>query len=383
MDTQTVKSPLVLSRAFYFFYYAAAAALSPFLVLYYERLGFTSAQIGILRSVSPLLMLFSAPLWGVISDVTRQHKRILLLAIGSTLVIVIGLSITTQYVWLIAMVILFAFFNAPVISLMDNTVIHLLKGQKNLYGRQRLWGAVGWGLAAPIVGFISEKIGQRWIFYSYLVLMAFAGIVAARMPIMHAKLRPQYRHDVRTLIRNKQWLIFLVSILIGSLHLSISNTYLFLHLNSLGVSGTLIGLTLTLATLSELPMWFYSDIMLRRWGPKGMLVFSFLACAIQAFGYALVRSPWLILLLQLLHGPSFSAMWAAGVAYATDIAPESTRATAQGMFGGVVMGLRSALGTFIGGILYDKVGASATFSFGGIVAVIGLFLFIINTREKR
>lgn len=376
-------SPLILSRVFYFFYFAAAAALSPFLVLYYERLGFSGTQIGILRGIYPLIMLFSAPLWGAASDATQQHKRLMLLSIGGTLVAVIGLSLTTHYVWLFVIVILFAFFGAPIISLMDNTVLQILHGQKNKYGQQRLWGAVGWGMAGPLVGFLSESVGQQWIFYSYLVLMACAWMVATRMPISQTSIRPQFWRDIRRLMANRQWTIFLVSILIGSMHLSIVNTYLFLHLNALGASETLMGFSLTIATLSEIPVWFFSDKMLRRWQPKGMLIFSLLACAVQAFGYAYMPTPWLILLLQLLHGPSFSAMWAAGVAYAADSAPEGTQATAQGIFGGVAMGMKSVLGTIIGGILYDNTGANSTFRFGGVLAVIGLIIFITNTRNQN
>ena len=50
-------TPIQLSRAFYFFYFSAAAALSPFLALYYERIGLSGSQIGVLRGISPLIML--------------------------------------------------------------------------------------------------------------------------------------------------------------------------------------------------------------------------------------------------------------------------------------------------------------------------------------
>ncbi len=269
-----MQSPLIFARAFYFFYFAAAAAISPFLVLYYERLGFSGTQIGILRGINPLIMLFSAPLWGAVSDATQQHKRLMLLSIGGTLVTVIGLSFTTHYLWLFIIVVLFAFCGAPIISLMDNTVLHLLHGQKNKYGQQRLWGAVGWGIAAPLVGFLSENVGQQWIFISYLIFMACAWVVVTRIPISPSSLRPRFWHDIRRLLANKPWTMFLFSILIGSMHLSIANTYLFLYLNTLGASETLMGFSLTIATLSELPVWFFSDKMLRRWQPKGMLVFS-------------------------------------------------------------------------------------------------------------
>ena len=376
-------TPIRLSRAFYFFYFSAAAALSPFLALYYERIGLSGSQIGVLRGISPLIMLFAAPFWGALADATHQHKRLLLLSIGGALVAVFSLSLTTQYLWLIVVITAFAFVGAPIISLVDNTVIELLQEQRDKYGKQRLWGAVGWGLAAPIVGALSERSGQRWFFYGYLMLMFGAWIVAAKLPVSQSSIRQQFWKDMRKLLANKQWVIFLVSILIGSLHLSLVNSFLFLRLKQLGASETLMGLTLTVATLSELPVWFFADAMLRRWGTKGMLIFSLVACIIQAFGYAWMPVPWLALVFQLLHGPAFSTMWAAGVAYAAEIAPEGTRATAQGIFGGVAMGLKSALGAFLGGVLIDRIGLVSTFRWGGVAGIIGLFIFISAMRKTQ
>ena len=106
-------------------------------------------------------------------------------------------------------------------------------------------------------------------------------------------------------------------------------------------------------------------------------MFSLLACGVQAFAYSLMRTPWLVLPIQLLHGPAFSAMWAAGVSYAAEIAPEGMGATAQGLFSGVAMGLRSALGAFIGGLLFEGLGAALMFRWGGVSAVLGLLLFVL------
>jgi PPP family 3-phenylpropionic acid transporter len=361
------------------FYYSALAALFPFLVLYYDRLGFTGTQIGLLRGISPLITLLAAPLWGALSDATQQHKRFLLAAIAGTILSVYALSRTAQFGWLVVIVIAYAFFGAPIIPLMDNSVLHILQGERDKYGRQRMWGAVGWGLASPLVGYLSERSGQHWFFYGYIICMVCAWVVGSGMPISKESIRPRFWHDLRSLLGNRKWIIFLLSILLGSLPLSISNTYLFLYLKELGASETLMGLSLTAATISELPMWFYSNAMLRKLRPKGMLTVAIIASVIQAFGYTLLPIPWLVLVFQLLHGMAFSAMWSAGVAYANEISTEATQATAQGMFGGVTMGLRTALGTLIGGVFYDQAGAVMTFRLGGIIAIAGLILFVVNS----
>ena len=53
---------------FYFFLFAGIAFISPFLVLYYQELGFSGTQIGLLTGVSPLVTFFSATLWTGLAD---------------------------------------------------------------------------------------------------------------------------------------------------------------------------------------------------------------------------------------------------------------------------------------------------------------------------
>ncbi len=66
--------PLVAAKTFYFFFFAAMASFAPFLTLYFEQIGLTGRQIGLLVGISPLVTLFSAPLFGGLADLTRQNK---------------------------------------------------------------------------------------------------------------------------------------------------------------------------------------------------------------------------------------------------------------------------------------------------------------------
>ena len=97
----------------YFLYYAAAATLLPFLTIYYQDLGLTGTQIGLLASMPPLLSLVSAPVWGVVSDTMKQRKLSLLIAIGGAILLALALSAVRGFVWLIPTVMLFSFFFSP------------------------------------------------------------------------------------------------------------------------------------------------------------------------------------------------------------------------------------------------------------------------------
>ena len=160
----TKQSPLVWSKAFYFCFYAAGAALMPFLVLYYEILGLSGRQIGFLAGISPLVSLVGAPLWGGLADITRRHKLVWTIAIAGAITMALVLSQVTVFLLLIPVVIIYALFAAPIIPLADNAVMALLGDRKNQYGRQRIWGAVGWGVAAPFIGQLIESRGLQWAF---------------------------------------------------------------------------------------------------------------------------------------------------------------------------------------------------------------------------
>ena len=49
--------------------------------------------------------------------------------------------------------------SSPFISLLDSTVLTMLgEARRPLYGRQRLWGAIGWGLCSLAVGAVRELL---------------------------------------------------------------------------------------------------------------------------------------------------------------------------------------------------------------------------------
>ena len=115
-----------IPKAFYFLFYAALAALSPFLVLYYQQLGFSGRQIGLLTGLPPLVTLVSSTLWSGAADATQQHRWVLALALCGTLGAVLALSFTSRFIYLIPVVGLYAFFLAPVTPLVDNAVLDML-----------------------------------------------------------------------------------------------------------------------------------------------------------------------------------------------------------------------------------------------------------------
>ena len=372
---------MLAPKIFYFCFYAAGSALMPYLGLYYQSLGLTGRYIGLLTGIPPLVTLFAAPLWGSVADATQRHRQMLLTAIGSTIVVVLALSLAAQLLWLLPLVMAYAFFSAPIVPLVDNTTLAMLGPRKDQYGRQRVWGAIGWGVSAAVMGVVIQRVGLHAAFYGYAVFLGLGFVAATRLPVASAGIGNRFWSGLRVLLRNRVWIAFLLAVLSSSISAGMYNNFLFVYLNQLGAPATLMGLSLVMATFSELPVFFFSDKLLKRWAPRGVLIMALAASAVRMFAYAAMPAAWWVLLIHLLlHGLSFSAMWAAGVANADALAPEGMGATAQGMFAGVTFGIGASAGALLAGLLYESIGPARMFAVGGIIVLAGLLLYVVAGR---
>jgi PPP family 3-phenylpropionic acid transporter len=367
----------------YFLYFAAWASLLPFLPLYYQSLGFSAGRIGLLTSIPPLVNLVGAPFWGGLADATRRHRHVLLVAIVGAALGVTALSQISTFGLLASMVAVYAFFNAPIVPLIDNSVLTLLGERRERYGAQRLWGAIGWGMLAPVVGWLAGAYGFRWAFATYLGLTAATALVAWRFPIHSSAHAQPFWSGARALLLDRRWVLFLATIFLSGIQHASATNYLFLYMDELGASQATMGLALTVASVSELPVLFYSGWLVRRWGPHGLLALGLTAATVRALSYSIASAPWQVLIVQCLHGLSFSAMWVASVSIAGQIAPQGLGATAQALFSSTMTGFGAMCGALINGFLFERLGGAQMFRLNGVLAFVGLALFALASRQVR
>jgi PPP family 3-phenylpropionic acid transporter len=357
---------------FYFLYFAAMASLLPFFVLFYQRLGFSGAQIGLLTGIPPLITLVASPFWTGVADTRQWHKWIMGLGIALAVLVSFSISSFTSFVFIFSLIILFNIFISPVPSLADSATINMLGAERAMYGRIRLGGTIGWGLFAPIAGALVENYGLKIAFWSFSVIMLINLFISQKFVHAPREGSGSSPGGVRLLLTNRRWLNFLFLSFLGGLGSFSVASYLFPYLAEMGASESTMGIALTVSTLTEMPIFFFGNRLVRRFGTYGLLLLALAFMGIRALLLGAAGTPAMVFVLQAFGGTLFPAMWLAGVSYADENSPAGLKSSAQGLFGATTFGVGSAVSGFVGGLLLGSIGARGMFLVLGVIILAGV-----------
>lgn len=372
------------AKAFYFVYFAAAAALSPFLTIYYESLGLSGSQIGLLTGLVPVVTLFASGLWGAISDATRRYRAVLLVAISGVWLSVVAMLQVNTLAGLLPIVLLFAFFGAPISPVIDSSILATLGDRRSDYGRVRAWGSIGWGVSAFLMGPLLQRAGLEWAFYVYLGLMLVVLAFSWVLPVVGTERDGSFRSGLRRLLSNPGFLSLLGVAFVFGMTQAMVLGYLFLHLQGMGAGETLMSWSLVATVLTEIPLLFLAGRIINKFGVRTIILAALLLTAIRAFLLSLMPVAWWVLPINLLlTGPTFATFWAAGVDEAQRLAPPGLGATAQGALAGAMFGLGSGLGGLVGGVVYQQYGTAVLFQLAGGILLLALPTYWLLRGQSR
>ncbi len=370
------------ASAFYFTYFGAVGAFGPFLNAHYQQTGLRVEQIGLLAALPLFTMLFANPIWAFTADAFHLHSRMLPL----TMLLVVPfawLLAQMQTFWMLMLLaLLYAFCLAPIIPLGDFSVMDQLGESRYEYGKIRIWGAVGYGLAALYGGFLMERVGIRHSVIAFMLVMTAGVFVATHLPRPRLVVSTPFWSNLKVMSTDRRWYSFLGGTFLAGLGFAVINNYLILYMRSLGAGAGLFGLSVAIAGVSELPIFFFSNRVLKRWSPRGLLTVAFAALIVRLVLISLLTDPRLVILVQLLHGLSFSALWTAGVNYVSEIAPPGLGASSQALFSTTVFGLSGMTGAFLGGQVYEQTGPAFLFQLTAALVFVGWVVFQFGNRLK-
>lgn len=106
-----------------------------------------------------------------------------------------------------------------------------------------------------------------------------------------------------------------------------------------------------------------------------MIIIGQIAWIIRAIGYGISNDARMCLFLEIFHGITFGLVWSAAVHIASESCPVGMESTMQSLLDITYNGIGPAIGSIIGGYLFDTIGSAQTFLIFCAVCMMSLGLF--------
>jgi PPP family 3-phenylpropionic acid transporter len=383
-------SRLKALRLYYFAIFAALGLYLPFFPLWLEARGIEGFAMGIVAAAFPAMSIVGPPAFGLLADALRLRGSLLRVACLGTFVafaFLAGSSLTDRplgFVGILCTVLVFAFFRSPMVMMADVLALEHAAASATTYPRIRLWGSVGFLVAATTAGWAIDPTGASLLPLSLAAVLFLALIVSFALPT-RAALHPLVQSapgQIRRLAWSAEFRLFLAASFLGqAAHSAYDLTYS-LHLRDLGFTGSMVGIAWAIGVIAEIALMAFSSRLSAAISPPWLLAFALLGASVRWAILALVRSPLILLSLQPMHALSFGLMWIASMAFVKSRAAPQNLATVQGIYVATIGGA-SVTGMLLWGPLYRSAGGATTFAAAAAVALAAAAMAALFAKKPK
>ncbi|WP_025745806.1 MFS transporter [Kallotenue papyrolyticum] len=362
----------------YWWYYAAIGCLIPYLALYYRVLQLSGLQIGALIAVLPLGTALFAPLWGALADAFSAHRLVLRLALLLAALAALLLTWARSFETLLGVILLLSISAAGAPPLLDGYAMLISEREGRSYGRLRVWGSFGFIAAVWIVGWLMRERISTIFLIAYALSLLLAGLATVGLPPLRPRIAQPVWQGVHTLLRDRAVGALLLTAFLTTTSGSMLSNFFSVYLVEIGGDARMVGTASALAAISELPVLIFGAWLLERFASQRVLLLAILVYLLRFGLYSLPPAPGWVLAIQLLHGLSFGAYLMASVTLAYQLAGRERAATVQGLLTSSSFGFGAILGSLLGGLLLDRVGAVGLFRVGTLGLVLALLVYLVT-----
>ena len=150
--------------AFYFLHFFAVGAMLPFLNIFYHSVGVSGFQLGLLNAAPRLSSALAPPLFGALADKFRLGRSVAFTCAVASSLLALLLWGASGFVALFVLITFFSALRAPLVPIAENLCLREIEATGAQYGRVRLWGSLGFIVAAMGAGRLVETTEVASIF---------------------------------------------------------------------------------------------------------------------------------------------------------------------------------------------------------------------------
>jgi len=153
-----------------------------------------------------------------------------------------------------------------------------------------------------------------------------------------------------------------------------------------GLPANWIMAAMSIGQIAEIATMAVLGLVLKRLGWRMTMAIGIAAHAARFFIYAIGDPLWLMVAVNVVHGMCYAFFFAAVYIFVDDFFPRDSRASAQGLFNLLILGLGPFVGSLLWGALGDRLTAAGQVDFGRLfmapawLAVAALVLLVVAFR---
>jgi len=366
--------PTTLDRrvvgAAYFLMFATAGIYLPYFPLYLDRLGFSGMQIGAIVAMQPILRHVASLAFGWAADRWRVRHALTVGTATIAMLWFVPLLWTREFAPMIPIMIGISVFHGPIISAIDATVLDNLDALGGDYGRLRLWGSLAFVASAGVSAVAVRTWSADVVPVLFLLPVAVLPIALHRLPrrqsTSHRRAEPPWR------LLTPPLAAFLGCVMLAHLSSGAWGGFFAIHTTRLGLPSWIPGFTWGLAVTAEVALFHSGHRVLDVVPPARLVAISIGVTVVRWLGTAFATDPTLLVLLQLGHAFTFSALHLAAMRLLVRLVPPENGTSAQALYGIMGFGLGGSAGLWLAGALLEPLGTSGLFLCSAGIATLAL-----------
>jgi nucleoside transporter len=349
--------------AMMFLEYVIWGSWLPLLALYLGSvLGFSGSQIGWIFATQAIACIVGLFVGGQMADRMMSTEKLLAVShvIGGAAML--ALSRQTSFWPFFTIMLVYQLAYVPTLSLTNSICFHHVADARQEFGRIRLWGTIGWIAASwPFVFILSGKTDAALesalasIFVvaglASFTLAAFSLTLPPTPPAKGEGDRNAPLEAIKLLAVPSFFVLFIVTFMDALVHQGYFQ-WTSPFLERAGLAPNWIMAAMSIGQVAEIATMAVLGLVLQRLGWRMTMAIGIAAHALRFFIYALGDPLWLMVAVNIVHGMCYAFFFAAVYIFVDEHFPKDSRASAQGLFNLLILGL----GPFFGSLLWGSLG---------------------------
>ena len=354
-----LKKTTVLLKSYNFLFFGMLAMFIPFLPVYLQSTGLNTSEVGLIIALGGVVTVIAQPLWGMISDKLKTLRKIMLILVAMTAIFGYFLYQVDSFLLLVLLAMFVYFFLMPLDPLSESLTFTTTETNGISYGSVRTYGSLGYAILSLIIGYLTDWFGMGAIGLSFVVIGIICFAIVWNIPDVPSSSTPVTIDSLKKVLANKEMILFLILIFISSVPARMNDTFLGIHITTLGGENSLVGIAFFISGASEIVVFALSYMWLKQGKELQLITLAIFFYALRFFLTGFIDDPMMIVMIQALQMLTFPVYYTAAIQYLYRIMPREWRATGQTVLALLFFGVSGIISSYLGGIMYNNFGGSA------------------------